>query len=477
MKFPQTFVRKCNQLVIVTGMAALGAIEEGHGQEASGGELLLGFSPRNSKDGSGELARWEGWRGPVPKDWQGAPADLIGLSLGGAQNWGSLSEYVVNFIEKECGWAGFERKKDMELSVPMWPEHWRGGEMNWLTALKEEVVNPAAAKNSDLSSYDRLEEGAYKYLDYFHHLAGQLVAKGYQQAIIRLGWEYNGDWFPWGAGKFEPLTIDGEYYDHPRAYREIFRAIRRTMMSVDGAEFQWSWCTAIGAQGYVDENEEPIDYSPWFPGREYVDWVSVDCYDNEVRYYPGGQDELSDALLEKLTWLSYLLSVEGLESRISEILESLGVDLKGEHHWAACRFEPETFEELAKAPWQNLEECRAYLKEHKLLKPNRPGMQWFRDFAAKNEVGFLVSEWGVWQNDPYRKPQKHYSGGDNPFYIQLFAQWIRSVKIPGQKIGALYFEEYNDLSQNTETELFNHSLLKGDHFPRARAAFVKEFAE
>jgi len=41
--------------------------------------------------------------------------------------------------------------------------------------------------------------GAYD--DYFKQIAAALIAGGFRDAIIRVGWEFNADWFTWARGR------------------------------------------------------------------------------------------------------------------------------------------------------------------------------------------------------------------------------------------------------------------------------------
>jgi Glycosyl hydrolase family 26 len=101
--------------------------------------------------------------------------------------------------------------------------------------------------------------GAYD--DHFRQLAQDLAAKRLGSTIIRLGWEFNGDWYPWAAEK------------DPQAFAEYFRRIVDTMRSVPGAEeLRFDWNPAIGPAEVPEAA---------YPGDEYVDIVGMDIYDRE----------------------------------------------------------------------------------------------------------------------------------------------------------------------------------------------------
>jgi hypothetical protein len=80
------------------------------------------------------------------------------------------------------------------------------------------------------------------------------------RTIVRLGWEFNGDWYPWTA------------WD-PDAFAECWRR------AVGAAEEQapdlrWDWTVNIGVGAGLD------DPARAWPGDEWVDIVGVDAYDN-----------------------------------------------------------------------------------------------------------------------------------------------------------------------------------------------------
>jgi hypothetical protein len=100
-----------------------------------------------------------------------------------------------------------------------------------------------------------------EYDEHFATLANNLVEAGQQDAIIRLGWEFNlpeSRWHPSSSKNFN------------RYWQRIVTAMR----SAPGAEnLQLDWTVSAGAGG---SNFDPRLY---YPGSEYVDYVGVDLYD------------------------------------------------------------------------------------------------------------------------------------------------------------------------------------------------------
>ena len=112
-----------------------------------------------------------------------------------------------------------------------------------------------------------LAEGARgAYNSNFRTLALALVAAGNGGATLRLGWEFNGDWFRWSIG------VPNGAADYAAYWRQIVN----TMRSVPGASFKFDW-TANNGSSYV--NGQPLDAASAYPGDAYVDYIGMDVYD------------------------------------------------------------------------------------------------------------------------------------------------------------------------------------------------------
>ncbi len=114
--------------------------------------------------------------------------------------------------------------------------------------------------------------GAYN--TYFDSVARTLVAAGQQDAIIRIGWEFNGIWFAWGA------------FGHASDFIAYYRQIVTTMRSVAGARFRFVWNPDRGDFGAGD-------LATYYPGNAYVNYVGLDVYDDEWQHYPGARAEFT----------------------------------------------------------------------------------------------------------------------------------------------------------------------------------------
>lgn len=106
-----------------------------------------------------------------------------------------------------------------------------------------------------------LEKGAEgEYDDVFTGMARALKQQGVQRAIIRLGWEFNADWYPWRAQGKED------------AWKRYWARAVTAMRKVDGIDLQFDWCPNIGTQKVAPDK--------LYPGDDFVDIIGMDVYNN-----------------------------------------------------------------------------------------------------------------------------------------------------------------------------------------------------
>jgi hypothetical protein len=130
-----------------------------------------------------------------------------------------------------------------------------------------------------------LQQGATgAYNDHFRKLAQLLVDKGEGDAVLRLGWEFNGNWFRWSA------------VNDPQSFVGYWRQIVTTMRDVPGANFKFDWCPNGGPSNMAADRA--------YPGDAYVDYVGMDFYD--AGWADGWQDPAK-------RWTSNLTQSYGLQ--------------------------------------------------------------------------------------------------------------------------------------------------------------------
>jgi Glycosyl hydrolase family 26 len=99
----------------------------------------------------------------------------------------------------------------------------------------------------------------------FTQLAQEMVSAGAGNSVLRLGWESNGNWFPWSADQ------------NPQQYVQAFDNAVTAMRSVPGANFTFDWNVSAGPANWPAGDT----LSTFYPGNAYVDDIGVDAYDNQ----------------------------------------------------------------------------------------------------------------------------------------------------------------------------------------------------
>ena len=164
------------------------------------------------------------------------------------------------------------------ISVPNWPlSIWAGSGYKMIWGVPMIPTTGATMAAGATGAYDQ----------YFKTLAATMVQYGQGSSIIRLGWEFNGDWFNWGTSDTTAA-----------AFVSYWQQIVTSMRSAPGANFSFEWNPDRGGTVNVDA---------YYPGDAYVDIIGLDVYDTEWATYPGASAEF--AHMESQPWgLDWLAS-------------------------------------------------------------------------------------------------------------------------------------------------------------------------
>jgi hypothetical protein len=138
----------------------------------------------------------------------------------------------------------------------------------WAGTPYTKVFGVAPIPEGDNSTLQACAAGAYN--QYWVQFGANIKAVGLDdEAIIRLGWEFNGNWYKWAAT--EPMT-----------FRACWRNIYTSAESVAPA-LRWEWTVNRGGGQSIHDGRMA------YPGDAYVDYVGVDSYDA----WPAATDEAS----------------------------------------------------------------------------------------------------------------------------------------------------------------------------------------
>jgi hypothetical protein len=177
--------------------------------------------------------------------WLGSEATYALDYIDDSQSWENIAEHSDWLLDPWAAWVRADPHRRLIISVPM--------------------LNQASS--------GMLAEGAAgAFDDYFRTLAQEIADHGLGNAIIRIGWEANGDWYPWRA------SVD------PEAWKAYYRRIVTIMRSVQpkGADqppqsFEFDLSYSRGTSG------TQVRFETMYPGDDVVDILGLDSYDTKWR--------------------------------------------------------------------------------------------------------------------------------------------------------------------------------------------------
>jgi len=192
-----------------------------------------------------------------------------------ARRTGANPSLASDYLPRTDGWTGMVGVKPLQRILAPWQ-----------TSRYRLVLGVPMLPTKDGRVVGTMTAGASgRYDAEFATLARTLVHYGEGDAILRVGWEFNGTWYPWSV-------TDRTQAAH---YAAFFRTIVTTMRIVPGTAFRFVWNATSGP--------EPQAASDAYPGDAYVDYVGLDLYD-QVWGIP---------LVPALAWPRYVTEVDGLQ--------------------------------------------------------------------------------------------------------------------------------------------------------------------
>jgi hypothetical protein len=154
-----------------------------------------------------------------------------------------------------------------------------------------------------ISTLAKGASGAYD--AYFTAIAQSLVSGGFSTAVVRVGWEFNGNWQPWSS------------YKDPASFITYFQRIVTLMKAVPGARFLIEWCPNIGTGSFAPDQS--------YPGDNYVDVIGMDVYDAHWNQYD------ADPIAR---WNTYVTEPYGLQWQVG--FAALHMKRMSLPEWGCC---------------------------------------------------------------------------------------------------------------------------------------------
>ncbi len=184
---------------------------------------------------------YEGWRNA-----SGVDAFYAWLGYSG-------EKYAHEFVEHRHGWG--------TIGDCLW-----SGWPSWVStddANRRMTLSLPLLPDSHAGDFAGVAAGTYD--AYFRQCAQQLRdGVSTRDTIIRLGWEANGNTFPWAIPPNDPTQLAN--------YKAAFRRVVQVMRGVEPSlKFEWAM------NGNRDYTNEPLE--TMYPGDDVVDYVGLAVYD------------------------------------------------------------------------------------------------------------------------------------------------------------------------------------------------------
>lgn len=187
--------------------------------------------------------------GKVPEHWWNNVLYADGLAP--FEQWlGRVIDYTVVFGGHDSGWSDFEG------SIWYLTELWKNMPARKLIWSVPLIVKQWDAPDPKIANLRDASLGAYD--DHYHAVAGMINVRD-PAAIIRVGWEFNGDWYPWAAA--------GQEQDYIAAFRHLVGVFRSI-----SPNFKFAWNPNIG--------KAATDPELSYPGDDVVDYIASDLYES-----------------------------------------------------------------------------------------------------------------------------------------------------------------------------------------------------
>jgi hypothetical protein len=230
------------------------------------------------------------------------PASPAGLASFAAQT-GTRLTLAADYLPANAGFAGMSNAQSLSwLTGP-----WQGSGCQLVLGVPMIPTNAGGAPAGTLA-----DGAAGAYNSTFTTLAQTLVSAGFGNAILRLGWEFDGGWYPWS------VTNNTEAAEFASYWRQIVT----TMRAVPGADFGFDWNLSGGWISW--------DIDDAYPGNAYVDYIGLDRYDQTWQTPQTPQVAWNDlaTMPDGLNWLASFGAANGKPLTIPE----WGVAIRSDGH-------------------------------------------------------------------------------------------------------------------------------------------------
>ena len=211
---------------------------------------------------------------------------------------------VVDFIDYTNTWSQLQGEASWAIGC------WAGDGRKLALSVPLSVAN----YQSQTGSSQFADIAAGRMDSYYTLIATSLVAHGFANAQIRLGWEENGSWYPWSAAK------------NPAQFQAAFAHVYALFKATPGSAFTVWFNPTLGYQ----QSQPSTD----FPGVSHVDGMAWDVYANTWGN-PAATTEpaLYNGMLTQ-GWGINAIGTGGFYGQLPAAVPEFGVGSRGDGHGA-----------------------------------------------------------------------------------------------------------------------------------------------
>ena len=219
---------------------------------------------------------------------------------------GTHPVYAADYLPRNEGWGGVSD----DSTVSWLTSQWRG---HGYTLVLGVPIIPTDANGNPQGTL--VAGAAGQYNSYFVTLAHSLVSGGAPNAVLRLGWEFTGNWYPWQVTNAADAANFAAY----------FRNIVTAMRSVPGQSFKFVWNPNAG-----NSFGDAYTAAQAYPGSAYVDYIGIDIYDEGWSTPATPQNAWANQLTQSwgLNWVAGFAAAEGRPV----VLPEWGADITSDGH-------------------------------------------------------------------------------------------------------------------------------------------------
>jgi len=177
--------------------------------------------------------------------------------------WGLFEENIQNNLSQVDAYGA---QFDKNASMVLWYIGWRAdNDHSFPLSSCKNVYDAGYIPHIVWEPWIGIDDFLSGNLDADLEKFGQDIAEFGNPVMLRWGHEFNGDWYPWSYNNNELVPAS--------KWIEAYKYVHDKIIEAGGTNAIWLWSPNCGNGG-----KNPQDFTLYYPGDEYVDWIAIDGY-------------------------------------------------------------------------------------------------------------------------------------------------------------------------------------------------------